>query len=113
MAIETLAATDQLASQLGNYVLIRSAYEGKELAQNAIVTLKDLKFEFEKSLKKDLTRKDYIISSTYESGLPQQPRPGPCPDFGFQYSIVIDYKHITGVQESVCTWIYILSLRKS
>ena len=44
LAIETLAVTDQLASQSVKIC----AHEGKELAKNAIVTLKALKLEFEK-----------------------------------------------------------------
>ena len=46
LAIETLAITDQLATQLQSVKLC--AYDGKELAKNAIATLKVLKLEFEK-----------------------------------------------------------------
>ena len=46
LATETLAITVQLASQLQSVKLC--AYEGKELAKNAIVTLKALKLEFKK-----------------------------------------------------------------
>ena len=46
LSVETLAVTDLLATQLQQKDL--SAYEGKELAKKAIITLNALKLEFSK-----------------------------------------------------------------